>query len=110
VVRDALEDVSQVAFRIQLVQFRRADERIGRLYQIEDEIRGRSPDERQAVRQARAGPELESLHEWLHRTATTLSKKSELAKAIRYALSNWLALTRYRDDRSRAWLDESSLI
>ena len=26
------------------------------------------------------------------------SKKSELAKAIRYALSNWTALTRYRDD------------
>src|SRR5262249_60796855 len=29
---------------------------------------------------------------------TTLSKKSELALAIRYALSNWVALTRYRDD------------
>jgi transposase len=73
-------------------------ERIGRLYKIEEEIRGRPPDEREAVRQARAGPELESLHSWLHQTATTLSKKSELAKAIRYALSNWVALTRYRDD------------
>lgn len=73
-------------------------ERIGRLYKIEEEIRGRPPDERQAVRQARAGPELESLHDWLHKTATALSKKSELAKAIRYALSNWVALTRYRDD------------
>jgi len=73
-------------------------ERIGRLYKIEEEIRGRPPDERQAVRQARAGPELESLHEWLHKTVTTLSKKSELAKAIRYALSNWVALTRYHDD------------
>jgi transposase len=73
-------------------------ERIGRLYKIEEEIRGRSPDERKAVRQARAGPELQSLHNWLHHTATTLSKKSELAKAIRYALSNWVALTRYCDD------------
>jgi transposase len=73
-------------------------ERIGQLYKIEGEIRGRPPDERRAVRQARAGPELESLYEWLHKTATTLSKKSELAKAIRYALSNWIALTRYRDD------------
>jgi transposase len=72
--------------------------RIGELYKIEDEIRGRPPDERQAVRQARAGPELESLREWLSKTVTTLSKKSELAKAIRYALSNWVALTRYRDD------------
>ncbi len=73
-------------------------DRIGRLYDIEAEIRGRPPDERQAVRQARAGPELKSLHDWLHTTATELSKKSELAKAIRYALSNWVALTRYRDD------------
>jgi hypothetical protein len=38
------------------------------------------------------------LHAWLHRTLTTVSKKSELAVAIRYALSRWAALTRYRDD------------
>ena len=73
-------------------------ERIGRLYKIEEEIRGRPPDERKEMRQARAGPELKSLHEWLSKTVTTLSKKSELAKAIRYALSNWIALTRYCDD------------
>jgi transposase len=73
-------------------------EQIGRLYKVEEEIRGRPPSERYAVRQARAGPELKSLHEWLHKTATGLSKKSELAKAIRYALSNWVALTRYCED------------
>ncbi len=73
-------------------------ERIGRLYKVEEEIRARQPHERHAVRQARAGPELKSLHEWLQRTATTLSKKSELAKSIRYALSNWVALTRYCED------------
>jgi len=53
-------------------------ERIGRLYKVEEEIRGRQPHERHTVRQARAGPELKSLHGWLHKTATTLSKKSEL--------------------------------
>ncbi len=73
-------------------------DRIGRLYGVEAEIRGRPPDERCTARQARAGPELESLHLWLHTTVTTLSKKSELAVAIRYALANWQALTRYRDD------------
>jgi transposase len=73
-------------------------DRIGRLYGIEAEIRGRPADERRSVRQARAGPELEALHTWLHATVTTLSKKSELAMAIRYALSHWAALTRYRDD------------
>jgi len=73
-------------------------ERIGRLYGIEADIRGRPSDERRAVRQARAGPELESLHAWLPATVTTLSKKSEVAAAIRYALSHWAALTRFRDD------------
>ena len=73
-------------------------DRIGRLYGIEAEIRGRPPDERAEVRQARAGPELEALHAWLHTIVAKLSKKSELALAIRYALSRWNALTRYRDD------------
>jgi len=73
-------------------------ERIGRLYAIEAEIRGRPHDERTKVRQARAGPELEALHAWMHSALTLVSKKSELASAIRYALSRWAALTRYRDD------------
>jgi transposase len=73
-------------------------DRIGRLYAIEAEIRGRSANERTAARQARAGPELEALHAWLHAMLTSLSQKSELAAAIRYALSRWPALVRYRDD------------
>ena len=72
--------------------------RIGRLYAVEADIRGRLPAERCAVRQARAGPELDSLHTWLHASLTTVSKKSELAIAMRYALTRWAALTRYRDD------------
>jgi transposase len=73
-------------------------ERIGQLYAVEAEIRGRPPDERSQVRQARAGPELEALHAWMHTALTMVSKKSELATAIRYALSRWAALTRYRDN------------
>jgi transposase len=72
--------------------------RIGELYAIEAEIRGRPPDERAAVRQARAGPLLSALHGWMHEALGSLSKKSELAVAIRYSLSRWVALTRYRDD------------
>jgi transposase len=72
--------------------------RIGELYAIEAEIRGRPPDERAAVRQARAGPLLTALHGWMHEALGSISKKSELAVAIRYALSRWVALTRYRDD------------
>lgn len=72
--------------------------RIGELYGIEAESRGQSPETRQQVRQARAGPKLTSLHEWLIATVKKLSKKSDLAGAIHYALARWKALIRYRDD------------
>ena len=68
------------------------------MFAIEAEIRGRSADERRAVRQARAGPLLDDLHRWFHSTLSRLSRKSPLALAIRYALTRWTALTRYRDD------------
>jgi transposase len=72
--------------------------RIAALYAIEADIRGRPPDQRAAARQARAGPLLESLREWLRYTLTRVSKKSELAKAIGYVLTRWTALTRYCAD------------
>jgi transposase len=72
--------------------------RIGGLYAIETEIRERPPDQRRAARQARAGPLLDDLHGWLQQTLATLSQKSALAMAIRYALTRWAALTRYCDD------------
>ncbi|HXR19190.1 MAG TPA: IS66 family transposase [Steroidobacteraceae bacterium] len=74
-------------------------ERIGALYQIEDEIRGRPPGERKAERQVRAAPLLQDLHDWLRATVRREgSRKSDLAGAIGYTLSLWTALTRYRDD------------
>lgn len=73
-------------------------DRIGALYAVEAEIRGRSPDERRAVRQERSRPLLDALHSWFEQTISTLSQKSATAKAIRYALSRWEALGRYCDD------------
>jgi transposase len=73
-------------------------ERIGALYAIEKEIRGRSPEERRAVRNARSRPLLESLKQWLEETLVKLSKKSDTAMAVRYALGRWEALMRYCDD------------
>jgi transposase len=73
-------------------------ERIGALFAIESEIRGRSPEERASIRQARAGPLLEDLHRWYRATVAKLSRKSPLAVAIRYALARWPALTRYCND------------
>ena len=72
--------------------------RIAELYAIESEIRGRPPDERRATRTTRARPLLESLHQWLQSTLAVVSRKSEIAAAIRYALGRWRALLRYSED------------
>jgi transposase len=72
--------------------------RIGELYGIEEEIRGKPAELRCSVRQARARPLLENLRHWMERALGSLSTKSETAAAIRYALSHWRALTRYVDD------------
>lgn len=73
-------------------------DRIGALYVIEREIRGRPPDERKNIRQQRARPMLEDLNDWFKTTLTKLSKKSEVAVAIHYALGRWTPLLRYCDD------------
>src|SRR5262249_11521633 len=52
-----------------------AIERIGQLYAIEHEIRGRSPIERREVRQAKSRPLLETLQTWLKTTLVKLSQK-----------------------------------
>ena len=73
-------------------------QRIGALYAVEADLRGRPADIRTTGHQARAGPLLDAFRAWLHTTLSRLSQKSALAEAIRYALTRWTALTRYRDD------------
>lgn len=72
--------------------------RIAALYAIETTIRGKPPQERQWAREAKALPLLVSLHDWLQETLRSLSQKSALAEAIRYALKLWNALIRYAND------------
>jgi hypothetical protein len=73
-------------------------DRIQALYAIEEQIRGRPPDERRAVRHARTVPLLDQLREWLAATLAKVSAKSEIASAINYSLKRWAALTRYCDN------------
>jgi transposase len=72
--------------------------RIAGLYAIEKEIRGRSADERRAIRQARSRPLVDDLKPWLRAKLALISQKTKLAEAIRYALSRWEGLTRFLDD------------
>ncbi len=73
-------------------------ERIAALYAIEEEIRGRSAEERREVRNAHSRPLLESLKQWFEETLGKLSRKSDTTKAIRYAQGCWDALMRFCDD------------
>src|SRR6516164_6224155 len=73
-------------------------ERIAGLYAVENDIRGRAPEERREIRKARSRPQLESLKQWLEETLGKLSRKSDTALAVRYALGRWEALLRYCDD------------
>jgi transposase len=73
-------------------------ERIAELFEIETRINGRAPQERLAVRQQEAVPLLRKLESYLNNALSQISGKSTLAKAIRYALSRWIALTRYTTD------------
>jgi hypothetical protein len=62
-------------------------ERIGALNRIEQDIRGKPPEERQRVRQEKAVPLLDNMKRWFEATILTLSAKSDTTKAIRYSLN-----------------------
>lgn len=74
--------------------------RIGALYEIEAEIRGRSADERRGERQSRTRPLVDAMRPWLEEQLKRLPGRSPLAKAIRYGVHRWDGLTRFlRDGR-----------
>jgi hypothetical protein len=71
---------------------------IGKLFAVEDAIRGKPPDERLKVRQEHAVPLLENLKSRMEAILGKISGKSAFAGALRYALSRWRSLTRYATD------------
>jgi transposase len=73
-------------------------ERIATLFAIESSVNGRTPQCRRAARIEHAAPLLDELKTFLDTSLSKISGKSELAKAIRYALSRWKALVRYLGD------------
>src|SRR3954453_15392641 len=72
--------------------------RIGELYEVEAEIRGRSAEEGGATRRERGKPLVDALHGWLTAQLGRVSGKSGLAEAIRYALRHWPGLVLFLDD------------
>jgi transposase len=73
-------------------------ERIAAIYAVEKRIRGKSAEERRAVRQAESAPIMTALRARLLEVRDGLSQIATLTKAINYTLDHWAGLTRFIDD------------
>jgi hypothetical protein len=73
-------------------------EYIGQLYDIEREVQKLAPHERLAIREERARPIADALHQWMTHQRARVSEGSAIAKALDYSLRRWLALTQYLHD------------
>ncbi len=67
------------------------------LYAVEKEARGSPPDRHADLRQAQAKPIFDDLETWLHAQLNSISGKSPLAGAIRYALTRMARLRSFLD-------------
>lgn len=70
-------------------------ERIGTLYAVETSIRGQPPNVRQQARQEQSRVLVDALRTAIDDALRRLSPKAELAKALRYGVKLWAALTRF---------------
>ena len=82
--------------------------RMAEVYKIEAEVRGTSAAHRLEARQARTAPLMAALKLRLEGALAQMSKKSTLAKAIRYGLSHWTGLTLFLQD-GRLELDNNTV-
>ena len=71
---------------------------ISQLYRQEDNARTLSSADRLLMRALESRPILEKLHAYLLEVQLVVLPKSPAARAVRYALKNWTALTRYLED------------
>jgi transposase len=70
---------------------------IAQMYDIEDEVRMASPDERLSARQQRSVPILDRLETYLREQQAEALPKSQFGKAIAYALNHWTELRRFTE-------------
>ena len=71
---------------------------IARLYAVEDRAKGLTAGERHALRKRLSAPVMTKLHTYLLGIRDEVLPKSPGAKAVRYALNQWQALTRFLED------------
>lgn len=71
---------------------------IQKLYAIEKQIKDKTSEDKQAIRQTKALMELNKLKAWLDKSALSVPPKSALGSAITYHLNQWHKLIRYTED------------
>jgi transposase len=82
--------------------------RIAALYVVEGTIRGKPPELRRAIRQARSRPLVTDLFAWLEEQLARLPGGSPTAGAIRYALNHSSGLEQFLED-GRAEIDSNTV-
>jgi transposase len=82
--------------------------RIGQLYAVEADVRGKTAEERLAARTLKSVPLIADLKTWLEQSLGKVRGSSATAEAIRYALSRWQGLTRFLQD-GRIELDNNAV-
>ena len=73
-------------------------EQIGKIYKIEEEVRGLKPEERQKRREMDSKELVEELFINFKKVLSKLAQKGSTAFAIKYALNNEIALKRFLED------------
>ena len=73
-------------------------EQLGKVYDIEREVKDLNADQRQSIRQQHTKPVLDALHQWMILQRQKLPDSSATARALDYSLRRWAALTRFTDD------------
>ena len=71
---------------------------IQRLYEIERLIKGKPPDERQSIRQEKAGPILVEFKQWIEQVQSKVLPSAGLGQALAYTTNHWAGLNQYIND------------
>ena len=81
---------------------------IAKLYRIEKDIRGQSPEARLEARQERSKPIIDQFETWLITNRARVSAKSPLGEALKYITKYWDGLCLFLED-GRVELDNNSV-
>ena len=73
-------------------------EHFRKLYEVERQLQDLEAQARREIRQAKAKPIADALHEWMVAHRLKVPDGSAIAKALDYSLTRWKALMRYLDD------------